>query len=386
MNKSLEQKMQLQKIIISVFLLRSIVCEQMSKFFYYLILLVSGNFIAFLPACATDVLKIGIVTVGSVSDHGYNYAHNTARLYLQSHLSNVQTSLAEKIPESAETERVMERMIAQGNKLIFSTSFGYLEPAERVAQRHPDVIIMQTWREAPQKNVGMFSAYQYEPLYAVGVVAGKMTKTNKVGFVYAHPVPHLLQDINAFALGMRSVNPKATVRMVCTNSWSDPPTEAEAAQGLIEQGVDILGCVLDSPLTIVRTAEKNHIMAFCSHADLHDIAPTQWLTGSHWHWDDLYLQIAKSVQKKTWKKEDYWLGMKDHAVELSSFGKLVPKSLQLEAQSVGEKIKDGKLVIFKGPLKDREGKLRLGTDQVADNNWLSQMNFVVSGVEGNLPK
>src|SRR3990167_7091629 len=170
----------------------------------------------------------------------------------------------------------MEKLIAQGNRLIFSTSYGYLEPAERVARRHPDVIFMQTWRPSRLKNVGCYITYQYEPFYAVGVVAGKMTKKNSIGFVCAHPVPILLQDINAFTLGARSVNPKAKVHVVWTNSWSDPPTEAEAAKGLIDSGVDVLGCVLDSPLTVAKTAEQNHIMFVGSQADLQKIAPNSW--------------------------------------------------------------------------------------------------------------
>ena len=163
-----------------------------------------------------------------------------------------------------------------------------------------------------------------------------------------------------------------------------PATEAEASKGLIEEGVDVLGCVLDSPLTVVQTAEKNHIMAFSTHADLHKFAPEKWLTGSLFNWDKIYLQTAKAVQDGTWKKESYWLGMKDDAVELCSFGKVVPKVVQSEATSVAGKIKSGQLIIFKGPLKDRDGKLRLAAGKIADAHWLSEMNFFVDGVEGNL--
>lgn len=233
----------------------------------------------------------------------------------------------------------MEKMIAQGNRLIFSTSYGYLEPAERVAKRHPDVIIMQTWRPSKVKNMGYYAAYQYEPMYAVGMVAGKMTKKNKIGFVCAHPVPVLIQNINAFTLGARSVNPKAKVHVVWTNSWTDPPTEAEATKGLIESGVDVLGCVLDSPLTVAKTAELNHIMVVGTQADLQNIAPNFWLTGSRWNWDMTYYKIAKSVQDGTWTPETHWLGMKDGAVELCSFGKLVPEPLQKEAASAAEQIR-----------------------------------------------
>ena len=353
---------------------------------FCLVLLLSAGIPVISAERAVKPLKVGFVMVGPVSDYGYNYAHDQGRLYLQSHLLNVQTTVAEKVPESAEAERVMEKMIAQGNHLIFSTSYGYLEPAERVAKRHPDVTFMQTWRPSQLKNVGCYAAYQYEPLYAVGMVAGKMTKKNSIGFVCAHPVPVLLQNINAFTLGARSVNPKVKVHVVWTNSWSDPPTEAEATKGLIESGVDILGCVLDSPLTVAKTAEQNHIMVVGTQADLQKIAPNFWLTGSRWNWDMTYYKIAKSVQDGTWKPETRWLGMKDGAVELCSFGKLVPQPLQKEAASAAEQIKQGKRIIFRGPLKDRDGKQRLSAGQVADPDALSEMGWFVEGIDGTLPR
>ena len=331
-------------------------------------------------------LKVAFVLVGPVSDYGYNYAHNLGRLYLQSHLPNVETTVAEKVPESAEAERVMEKMIAQGNRLIFSTSYGYLEPAERVAKRHPEVIIMQTWRPSKQKNVGMYAAYQYQPLYAAGVVAGRMTKKNSIGFVCAHPVPILLQNVNSFTLGARSVNPKVKVHVVWTNSWSDPATEAEATKGLIESGVDVLGSVLDSPLVVAKTAEQNHIWLIGSQSDLRTVAPTTWLTGSRWNWNGSYLKIVKSVLDGSWQPAIQWLGMKEGAVELCPIGTTVPRSVAREATSAAEQIKQGTKVIFKGPLKDRDGKLRLAAGQIADAKWLSEMDFFVEGVDGTLPR
>lgn len=340
------------------------------------------------PAGPTNTgapLKIGFVLVGPASDFGYNYSHDQGRQYLQAHVKNIETTVAERIPESAEAERVMEKLIAKGNKLIYSTSYGYLEPAQRVAKRHKDVIIMQTWRPGNLPNMGCYAAYQYQPLYVVGMVAGKMTRKNSIGFVCAHPIPLLLQYINAFTLGARSVNPSVKVHVVWTNAWSDPATEAEAAKSLIDSGVDILGSAGDSSVTVTKAAEQSHVMTFATQADLQKFAPNYWLTGSSWNWNKIYCQLTEAVQNGSWKPETRWLGMSDGAVQVSSYGKLVPTAVKKEAESLAEQIKSGKLVVFKGPLKDREGKLRLARGEVASAKFLTDMDFFVDGVVGALP-
>jgi basic membrane protein A len=331
-------------------------------------------------------LKIGFLTVGPVSDCGYNYSHNLGRLYLDSHLAGAKTTLAENVPESADAGRVMERMVAQGNTLIFCTAFGYLEPAEQVAKKHPEVTIMQAWRATHLKNMGTYAVYQYEPLYAVGMVAGKMTKTNNLGFICGHPVPNQLQNINAFALGARSVNPKVKVHVVWTNAWSAPPVEAEAAKALIDSGVDLLGTTLDNPQAVLKTAGEHHTMVFGAYADLRDIAPKYWTTGSRWNWEQVYLKIAKSVQDGTWKPGSQSFGIKDGAVGLSSFGEIVPKNVREEALAKEQSLKQGKTVVFKGPLKDRKGIERLAAGQIATDKSLAEMDWLVDGVEGALPK
>jgi len=331
-------------------------------------------------------LKIGFVMVGSVSDCGYNQQHDLGRKFLEANVANIKTTVVEKIPENAEAERVMEKLIAQGNRLIYSTSYGYLEPAERVAKRHPDVTIMQTWRSSGLKNMGCYAAYQYQPLYVVGMVAGKMTKKNNIGFVCAHPIPLLLQNINAFTLGARSVNPKAKVHVVWTNTWSDPAVEVEALKGLVDSGCDIVGSVGDSSLAMTKAAEQCHTMVFASQSNLQDLAPTCWLTGSHWDWGHIYCQITKSVLAGTWKPESYWLGMKEGAVDISPFGKLVPEAVRQAALAEAAKIRKGERVIFRGPLKDSQGKERLAAGKIPDQKWLSEMDFFVEGVSGVLPK
>jgi len=334
----------------------------------------------------TKTLKIGFLTVGPVSDCGYNYSHNLGRLYLDSHLPGTKTTLAESVPENADAARIMERMIAQGNTLLFCTAFGYFEPGEQVAKKHPDVTIMQAWRSTHLKNMGTYAVYQYEPLYAVGMVAGKMTKTNKLGFIAGHPVPNQLQNINAFALGARSVNPNVKVHVVWTNAWSDPPVEAEAAKALIDSGVDVLGSTLDNPQSVLKTAAEKHVLVFGSYADLRNIVPKYWTTGSRWNWEKVYLQIATSVKDGTWKPGSQWFGIKDGAVGLSSFGEIVPKDVKEQALAKEQSLKQGKTVIFEGPMKDRKGVEKIAAGQIATEKQLSEMDWLVDGVEGALPK
>lgn len=337
-------------------------------------------------------LKVGFIMVESVSDWGWNWAHNQGRLYLESKLgTQVQTTMAENVPESAEVERVMEKMIAQGVKLIFATSYGYLEPAWRVAARHPDVIIMHCGRvnPHPMKNIGSYGicfGNYVNPDYVAGLVAGRMTKSNEIGYVGGHPVPALLLTLNAFTLGVRSVNPKAKVHVVWTNSWHDPPTEAEAAKGLIDKGVDVLSARVDSTLTIVETAEKNHIYSVAPYADLRQFAPKGWLTGNRLEWGPLYVRVTKSVLDHTWQSGDEKCNLNNEYGKLSSFGPAVPNEVQQEATVLLKEIEQGKFAVFKGPMKDRDGKERIPAGKIVNKDFLGGMNWAVCGVEGAIPK
>ncbi len=336
-----------------------------------------------------NVLKVGFITIGPVNDWGYNYAHDQGRKYLQSALpGQVETTIVEKVPENAEAERVMEKMIANGVRLIFPTSYGHFEPALRVAKRHPDVFFESCGRVVPNniKNMATYFPRQYEPMYVAGIVAGRMTRKNSIGFIVAHTIPQVLQNVNAFTLGLRSVNPTAKVHIVCTNSWSDPPTEAEAAKGLIESGVDVLTMHLDSPITVVDTAEKYGVMTVGYHADLKQRAPKGWLTGEMWNWGPLYVAITKSVLNHTWKAGNFRYGMREGYSKLSSFGSKVPPRVELEALKAVSNLQDGSLVIFKGPIIDRDGKERIAKDKIADLQTVETMNWLVPGVEGVLEK
>lgn len=335
-------------------------------------------------------LKVGFIYTGAASDCGWNGAHEKGRLYLESKMKgDVQTTRAENIPENASCERVMEKMIAQGNKLIFLTSYGFLEPGLRVAKRHPEVRFMHCGRTVPSgvKNVGSyFSSEYFECLYAAGVVAGKITKTNKLAFVGGYPIPALLWCLNAFTLGAKSVNPKATVQVVWLNTWEDPAAEAEAARGLMEQGCDVLASSLNTSMTVCRTAEKAKAYSVGVSYDLHELAPKGWLTGQAWNWGPLYVKIVNSVKDNSWKPENLRFGMKDGYSVLAPFGTVVPPTVQKQALETIAALKANKIQIFASGLRDRDGKVRLSAGQKADQAWLDRMDFVVPGVLGTIPK
>lgn len=332
-------------------------------------------------------MKVGFLFVGPVSDYGWNYAQNEGRLFIEKNLSGkVETAFAENVPESAEAERVMERMIAQGCKLIFATSYGYLEPVLRVAARHRDVKFMQLSRFDQRDNLGTYFYLHYQGSYLTGIVAGRMTKVNKIGFVAAHPVPPLLQSINAFTLGVKSVNPKAKVQVVWTNKWVDPAVEAEAAKGLMDTGIDVLAFDQSAPTTIVKTAESHKTYVVGCYTDDRAFAPKCWLTGVSFNWGPFYAKTASSVLDGSWKNGIRICDMSGQDVKLSSFGPAVPEAVRKEVLAAKQKIESGSVIVFSGPLKDREGKERLASGIKPDIKWVAGMNFFVAGVEGSLPK
>jgi basic membrane lipoprotein Med (substrate-binding protein (PBP1-ABC) superfamily) len=342
-----------------------------------------------LSSKSNSPLKVGLLCVGPITDWGFNYAHNQGRLYLEKNSNGgIQTTIAEKIPESAEAERVLEKLIASGHRLIFTTSYGYLEPALRVAKRHPAVTFMQINRFQTAKNLGTYFSQQYQPMYLAGMVAGRMTKSNKLGFVAAHPVPPLLQAINSFTMGARSVNAKAETRVIFINNWSDAPLEVEAVKSLAEAGCDVVAHAQDNQNTILSACESLGIYSVGFYTDAHNLAPKGWLTGACLDWGPFYAKIANLVANNKWQPCVYAGGMESSEgyVKLSSFGKAVPAKVRAEVMAQKELLEKGKFVIFSGPLKDRDGKERIAQGQTLDIKQLSEMNWFVSGVKGTSPK
>jgi len=331
---------------------------------------------------ASTETKVGFIYVGPRTDYGYNYAMDQGRLALEKDLG-VKTVFFENIPENAEVERVMERMIADGIKIIFPTSYGYLDPALNVAAKHPDVKFFHGGGFKLAPNLGTFFADIDEVEYLAGMAAGASTRTGKLGFIAAHPIPQTLRNINAFTLGAQSVNPKATMTIVWTGSWSDPTKEAEAANTLADQGIDVLTMHVDGPITIAQTAEKRGIMVSGYHADASQFAPRGWLTGASWNWAPLMEKIVKSVLDSTWTSGHLRGKLSDGYVQLASFGPAVPESVKPRIDSVKKSFETG-AKLWTGPIVDQDGASVLAAGDTLTMEKIESMSFLVKGVVGKL--
>jgi basic membrane protein A len=365
--------------------------NQAHRLFAVLVTVTSFGALSIISAWAAAYqapLKIGFVMVGPVNDMGYNLAHDLGRRFMEGQLSSrVETTFAEKVPENSEAERVMEKMIAQGTKLIFMTSYGYLEPGLHVAARHPDVIFMQANRvnKTPMKNVGTYIVDYSDPMYAAGIVAGRITKSNQIGYELGHPIAPLIREVDTFTLGARSVNPDVKVQIIWTNSWADPPTEAEAAKSLIDKGADIIVSHFDTSLAAVRAADANNVYSIGCHADLQDQSKG-WLTGQCSHWGPLYVKIVNSVLNHSWRAENKRYDLKDGYVKLCTFGAAVPRTVRQESTDKLRQIVAGEFIVFKGPIQDRDGNVRIAAGQTADAQSLEAIDWLVAGVDGAIPK
>jgi basic membrane lipoprotein Med (substrate-binding protein (PBP1-ABC) superfamily) len=334
-------------------------------------------------AAAAPRLTVGILHVGSVNDAGYNQAHYDGIAVMKKNLPWVKVIEAEKIPEGAEAERVMESMIQKGAKLIIPASFGYMDPALNVAKRHPDVFFEHPGGYKLAPNFGTYWADTTGAFYLMGVAAAKTTKTNKLGFVCAMPIGFLLGNINAFEIGARSVNPKAETHVVFTGAWSDPAKEAMATNALLDEGVDTVAAIVDSPITVVKTAEKRGAFSIGYHyIGVSKFAPKGWISGVAFTWGELYTRFAKQVAEGTWKSQSLNGDLGDDYLVVAPFGEAVASGTVEIVNARKKDIIAGKINPFQGPLKDNKGVERVKADQVFPGWQLFQMDWLVEGVVG----
>jgi simple sugar transport system substrate-binding protein len=328
--------------------------------------------------------KIGFVYVGPIGDHGWTYQHEQGRLAIEKAFGDkVKTTFVESVKEGPDSERVIRQLAASGHKLIFTTSFGFMNPTLKVAKRFPNVRFEHATGYKQAKNVGTYSARFYEGRYIAGVIAGKISKSGKIGYVASFPIPEVVRGINAFLLGARSVNPAMSISVVWVNSWYDPGKEGDAAKALIDQGADIITQHTDSPAPL-QVAENRGVKGFGQASDMVQFAPNAQLSSIIDNWSNYYVDRTRAVLDGSWKSQDVWHGLKEGMVEMASYENM-PADVAALAQKTEDAIRDGTLHPFAGPIKDQSGKLVVEAGKVAEIDMLLGMNFYVEGVEGSLP-
>lgn len=337
------------------------------------------------PAPRPEPLKVGFIYVGPVGDAGWTFAHDNGRKHIESKFGDrIKTTYVEKVPEGPDAERVIRDLVAQGNKVIFATSFGFGDAMEKVARDFPDVYFEHATGFKTAPNLRVYEGRFYEDAYLAGIVAGRMTKTNTLGFVGSFPIPEVLRNINAYTLGALSVNPRIKTKVVWVNAWFDPPKETEAAQALINGGADVLLQNTDST-AVLQAAEKAGKYAFGWDSDMSAFAPKAHLGSAALNWGVYYEKAINDVLNKTWATGAAKWGVKEGVTEFVKVADFVPEEVKKLVDTAKAGLKDGSLQIFKGPLIDSTGKEVLAKDAVADDAWRAGINFYVKGVEGKVP-
>jgi len=335
---------------------------------------------------AVAVDNICYVYVSPIGDAGWTYQHDLGRKQMEKALAGkVTTKFVESVAEGADAERVIRELAQSGCKVVFATSFGYMNYMEKVSKQFPKVTFMHATGYKTGPNFGIYNARFYEGRYLAGVVAGKMTKSNILGYVAAFPIPEVLQGINAFARGARSVNPKAEVRVIWVNSWFDPGKERDAANTLISQGADVVTHHTDST-AVVQTAEEKGKYAIGYHSDMSKYGPKAHLTASTHDWGDFYTKTVSDAIGGTWKTTNVWGGMKDGMVKLAPLNPAIPADVKALVGKLEGEITAGKLHPFAGPVVDQDGKTRVAAGKNMTDEELGKMDYYVEGVASKLPK
>jgi basic membrane protein A and related proteins len=338
------------------------------------------------PAPKPEPLKAAWVYVGPVGDAGWTFAHDLGRKAVEAKFGDaVKTTFVEKVPEGADAERVIRDLATQGNKIIFATSFGYMEPMLKVAKDFPDVKFEHATGYKTADNMRVYDARFYQDTYLAGVIAGKMSKTGTLGFVGSFPIPEVLRNINSFTLGAQSVNPKIKTKVVWVNTWFDPPKESEAAQSLINSGADVLLQNTDST-AVLQTAEKAGKYAFGWDSDMSAFAPKAHLGSAIVDWSNYYIKSIQEVKDNTWKGGivTRW-GIPEGQNDLIKIAEAVPADIKTKVEELKAGMKAGTFNPFTGPIVDNTGKEQLAKDVKADDEWKGKVNFYVKGVEGKVP-
>jgi simple sugar transport system substrate-binding protein len=336
------------------------------------------------PPATKSPVKAAFVYVTPVFEAGWTHQHDEGRKAVEKALgSAVKTTVVDNVAEGADSERVVRDLAQQGHDVIFTTSFGYMEPTLKVAKEFPNVKFESITGYKTDVNVSVANARYYEGRYLAGVAAGRMTQSNVAGYVAGFPIPEVLQGLNAFTLGMRSVNPKAQVKVIWLNTWFDPAKERDAAFGLFNQSVDVITFHTASNAVMVAAQERGK-MAIAYHSDMRKVAPDAQLMAVTHEWGAYYTQRVSDVQKGQWRTGNVWAGLKEGMIRVGDFGPKLPAKVRDEIVKVQQDIAQGKRHPFQGPIADNEGKAIVAAGQKLSDVQILNMNYGVAGVIGKI--
>ena len=333
---------------------------------------------------AADKLKVGFIYVGPIGDHGWSYQHNQGRLAIEKEFGDkIETVYIENVSEGPDAERAIERLARDGAGLIFTTSFGFMNPTLKVAEKFPDVKFEHATGYKRSDNLSTYSARFYEGRYVIGQMAAKMSKTGTAGYVGSVPIPEVVRGINSFMLGAQSVNPDFKLKIVWVNSWYDPGKEADAAKALLDQGADVISQHTDSPAPL-QVAEERGAVGFGQASDMIAFAPKAQLTAIVDDWSAYYIRRVQAVLDGSWKSEDVWGGFDKDMVVMAPYTN-VPEDVAKEAAATAEKIRSGEFHPFTGPIYKQDGSEAVGEGIIIDDGALLGMNWYVKGIDDKLP-
>ena len=328
-----------------------------------------------------EPLKVAFVYIGPVGDFGWTYAHDQGRLAVDEHFGDkVQTTIGENVAEGPDAERIIRQLAQDGNKLIFTTSFGYMNPTLKVARQFPDVYFEHATGYQRAENMAIYNARFYEGRAVLGTMAAMMSQTGKAGYIASFPIPEVVMGINAFQLAAQKVNPEFKTQVVWASTWYDPAKEADAARALLDQGSDIITQHTDSPAAL-QAAEERGAYAFGQATDMSQFAPRAHLTAIVDDWSPYYIKRVQAVLDGTWESTDSWAGMKEGEVVMSPFRDNVPAEVAAAANEIIEGTKTGAYHIFTGPIYDQAGELRVPEGEVMSDADLLKMDWYVQGVQ-----
>lgn len=333
-----------------------------------------------------DPLKVGYVYVSPIGDAGWTFQHDEARKIVAEEFGDkIETSYVESVAEGADAERVIRNMASRGYDLIFTTSFGYMNPTVRVATMFPKVKFEHATGYKTAPNLGTYEARDYQGRYLAGMVAGAMSKKGVIGYVGAFPIPEVIRGINSFMLGAQQVNPDIKMKVVWVNTWHDPAKEREAAESLILQGADMITMHTDSA-AVVQAAEARGVYSVGFNSDMSAYGPKYHLTSSTQHWESIYRAKIQAMLDGTWKSEKIWYGLKEGVVDISPLNPIVPKEIAEKVEQYKQEIIAGKRSVYQGPIYSQSGELIVAEGNTLTDAELHKQNWYVKGIDGKILK